>query len=96
MRPFKFFFTIALGIVLFLFFARFLFAALILAAVMSGIFFIGSKIRGLMGSPYRTSYAGPFDNQRSYRKPDWMSNSVFDQPYQRRHSANIRVIEVEE
>ena len=45
MRPFKFFFAFSLGILIFLFFARFLIFAAIAAAVLSFIFFVFRKIR---------------------------------------------------
>ena len=45
MRPFKFFFALSLGIVLFLFFARFVIFALLIAAAMSFIFYIGRRLK---------------------------------------------------
>lgn len=45
MRPFKFFFAFSLGIIIFLFFARFLILAALAAAVLSFIFFVFRKIR---------------------------------------------------
>lgn len=45
MRPFKFFFAFSLGILIFLFFARFLILAAIAAAVLSFVFFVFRKIR---------------------------------------------------
>lgn len=45
MRPFKFFFAFSLGLIIFLFFARFLILAAIAAAVLSFVFFVFRKIR---------------------------------------------------
>lgn len=49
MRPFKFFFAFSLGILIFLFFARFLILAAIGAAVLSLIYFVFRKIRYFFG-----------------------------------------------
>ena len=45
MKPFKFFFAVSLGILLFGFLARFVLFALVMAAAFSFIFFIGRRIK---------------------------------------------------
>ena len=45
MRPFKFFFSIALGVIIFLFLARFIIAALFIAAVLSVLFYVARRLR---------------------------------------------------
>ena len=45
MRPFKFFFAISVGMILFFFLARVLIMAFIIAAIMSVLFFVFRKIR---------------------------------------------------
>ena len=45
MKPFKFFFAISLGLMLFGFLARFLIMAFLLAAAFSLVFFLGRKIK---------------------------------------------------
>lgn len=47
MRAFKFFFAISLGITFFFFVARFVILALVLAAVLSGVFFLIQRARYL-------------------------------------------------
>ncbi len=45
MKPFQFFFALSLGIILFFFVARFVIVALVLAAVLSGVFFLIQRAR---------------------------------------------------
>jgi len=45
MRPFKFFFAISLGLILFSFLARFVIVAFLLAAAFSLVFFVGRIIK---------------------------------------------------
>jgi hypothetical protein len=45
MRPFKFFFALSLGLILFGFLARFVLVALAMAAAFSLLFFLGRKIK---------------------------------------------------
>lgn len=45
MRPFKFFFALSLGLILFGFLARFVIVALVMAAAFSLLFFLGRKIK---------------------------------------------------
>lgn len=84
MRPFKFFFAFSLGIVLFLFFARFFFIALVVALVLSGIFRLFAGFRYMMHQRYweegadRFDYSGPVRPlpRSSYNEPlfDSMDN----------------------
>ncbi len=48
MRPFKFFFAITLGFLFITFIARFVIVALVIATVMSVIFFIGRKFKNFL------------------------------------------------
>ncbi len=45
MRPFKFFFTVSVGLILFFFLARVFLFAMMIAAVMSVLFFIAQKTK---------------------------------------------------
>jgi hypothetical protein len=44
MRPFKFFFSISLGVIVFFFLARFIVAALFIAAILSLLFYVGRRL----------------------------------------------------
>lgn len=67
MKPFKFFFALSLGIILFFFVARFVIVALVLAAVLSGVFFLIQRARyffsGLGWNQYHPYHRA---EQRSY------------------------------
>ncbi len=67
MRPFKFFFAISLGLVLFTFLTRFVLVALLLAAAFSLIFFVGRKIKNFF---QRLSWEneGDYRYRNSYRE----------------------------
>ena len=56
MRPFRFFFALSMGALLFFFVARFVIIALVLAAVFSGLFFLIQRARhffsGLVWNQY--------------------------------------------
>ena len=45
MRPFKLFFSISLGVIIFFFLARFVVAALFFAAILSVLFYVGRRLR---------------------------------------------------
>lgn len=56
MRPFRFFFALSLGLILFFFLARVFILALILAAVLSVMFLVVKKIRELFQTRYWEDY----------------------------------------
>ncbi|MBX2873552.1 MAG: hypothetical protein KTR30_15670 [Saprospiraceae bacterium] len=85
MRPFRFFFVLALGFMLFFFVARFLIVALIAAAVMSTVFFIARRIKGFFQRmdwdegyhahhPYQRRY------QRSLQQAVWKDDLLVEYP----------------
>ena len=71
MRPFKFFFTVAIGIMILSFIARLVIPALFIAAFLSVIYFIGRKfgtfLRNLTWSEARHSRYAP--NYNRYERP---------------------------
>ena len=99
-RPFKFFFAFSLGVILFLFFARFIIMALIGAAILSGIFFIARRIKyffrrlrweeeGYYDDHYRHDYRAP------RQLPVWKDDLLVDYPTQHREVIpDYRSIEV--
>ena len=80
MRPFKFFFALSLGVIFFLFLARFLVFALIAAGFLSLLFFVGRKIKNFfhrldweehdIRAPYRLKQ----------RKPVWKDGLLLEYP----------------
>ena len=75
MRPFKFFFAISVGLILFFFLARVLFIALLFAGVMSLIFYavrgIKNFFRRLDWEDYEYDYAPRGNSNYSDRLPGW-------------------------
>ena len=76
MKSFKFFFALSLGVVLFLFLARFIIVALVISAVLSGGFFIARKLKHL--------FAGHIDESgqryQDIRQPKWKDGLLVDYP----------------
>jgi hypothetical protein len=79
MRPFRFFFMFSLGILLFLFVGRFILFALLGAAILSLIFFIGRKVmtffRGMDWEGHPSGYYG-----RGRMKPVWKNDMLLEYP----------------
>jgi len=73
MKPFKFFFALSLGIILFLFFAKIVLIALVAAFVMSVIFRVFRKMKHFM---QRTLWEEDYeeDYDRSYYNEDTLPN----------------------
>jgi hypothetical protein len=71
MRPFKMFFGLAIGIILFLFVARVLFFAFIAAAIMSILYAIYRRVRDFIsydryGEPYFQEYDRPYAMKQNW------------------------------
>ena len=79
MRPFQFFFPLALGLILFLFTARFIIMALLIAAAMSIVFHIGRRLKYVF---YQRPWRG--DNyyrfKRSRMRPVWKDDLLLEYP----------------
>ena len=98
MRPFKFFFAISIGILFFMFIARFIVTALIIAAFMSVLFFIGRKFKNfLMGLDWesRQRYAYQQQQERPNGLNGWNEAIKFDQmnSYSNNNS-NVQTIKI--
>ena len=84
MRPFRFFFALSLGMLLLFFLARFVVGALIIAAVLSTIFFVLRRMRNFFAgmdweashSPYYNRYNHPRALEQSY----YEDGLVWDRP----------------
>ena len=76
MKSFKFFFALSLGVVLFLFFARFVIVALIIAAVLSGGFFIARKLKHL----FTRDHHGHGHRHQDIQQPVWKDGLLVDYP----------------
>lgn len=81
MRPFKFFFSISLGVIIFFFLARFIVTALFIAAILSILFYVGRRLKYFFHNlswqdedidPYKTpnwrysKFALPAENREWY------------------------------
>ena len=73
MRPFRFFFALSVGLILFFFLARVLVFALVFAAIMSVAFFVVRKIRNFfMGMTWEDRrYAYEHRYHRPKGLPEW-------------------------
>jgi len=60
MRPFKFFFGAVLGIIVFLFLARFVLIALVIATALTCIFFLIRKMRHFLQAVYWRDRYDPY------------------------------------
>ncbi len=96
MRPFKFFFALSLGVIVFLFLARLVVFALIIAALLSVLFFVGRKIKHFF---YRLDWEhGPAGNHPTLnrQKPVWKDGLLLDYPTpQADYLEDIRKIKVQ-
>jgi hypothetical protein len=85
MRPFRFFFALSLGLLLLFFMARFVVGALIIAAVMSTIFFVFRRMRNFFASmDWEESYP-PYHNRfkqhpRALAQRYYEDGLVWDRP----------------
>lgn len=89
MRPFKLFFGLSLGFILLIFFARFFFMAFIVAAILSGLFFVFRRIKYFMYQTDRAyNYENRWDDQRAL--PEWKEDEIpfFDINEQRQERVN--------
>ncbi len=101
MRPFKFFFMFSLGIIFFMFVAKFVVLALIVAAFMSLMFFVGRKMRYFFRSlnwDDHPHYHDRFDQYpRRGLKPWQFENDFFAESLERPTElvSNYRVIKIQ-
>lgn len=85
MRPFRFFFVLSLGFMLFFFVARFLIVALIAAAVMSTLFFIARRVKYFFQrmdweGDYHRHHPYRMSHQRSLTQPVWKDDLLVEYP----------------
>lgn len=80
MRPFKFFFMASVGIIIFLFVARVLFTALIIAAIFSLVYYIG---RGIIHFFSKMNWDDRYASQYQLGQEDrsFYQNSPFQKQY---------------
>lgn len=83
MRPFKFFFALSLGMILFLFFAKIVVTALIVAAFMSIVFAVFRKAKRFFQrlSWEDESYNYRYEMPRESGLPFWKEDLFTDTPY---------------
>lgn len=96
-RPFRFFFAFSLGLILFFFLARFVVFALIMAAALSLVFFIGRKIKRFFQrlSWEEDRYYEPHFRRRR-QLPVWRDDLLMEYPTRRReYLSSYRNIEVQ-
>ena len=89
MRPFKFFFTASLGIIIFFFLAKFILMALIIAAIFSIVFHFFRRLQGFLQRRHWDEYdqvdefsyeniPSGWQHRSSFnmeeRIPEWMTN----------------------
>lgn len=82
MKPFKFFFALSVGIILFLFFAKIVLIALIAAFVMSLVFGVFRKMKHFVQRTlWEEDYRDGYDKDYYYEKslPNW-KESLFTNP----------------
>lgn len=95
MKPFRFFFALSLGIVLFLFFARFIIVAFVIAALLSGVYFIARKIKGWFDD-HDWMEEDHFPPRRFQKEPVWKDDLLVDYPSQQSdYIENYRKIKVQ-
>lgn len=101
MRPFRFFFGLSIAIILFLFVARILFFALIVAAVMSIIYAIFRRMKDFITYDRNGDYYFPaYNNHYSSRRGNINMNDevepLFSEQYSRRRNpvSNIQFVDI--
>lgn len=97
MKPFRFFFVVSLGIVLVFFLAKFVIAALLMAAVLSLLFFFGRKIKQFF---QRMSWEGEgyYDGRERFLtgRSNWKGERLMDFPSNRHEAwSDFRVIKIQ-
>ena len=100
MRPFKFFFAVSLGIIVFLFLAKFLIMAMIIAGALSLLFYAFRKLRQFL---FRLDwdheeYENEYEFPAGQKFPRWKRNGeeLFDYRYNRKqYFENFRTIEIQ-
>lgn len=85
MRPFRFFFMLSLGFMLFFFVARFLLVALLAAAIMSGLFFVARRIKSFFQrmeweEGYHNYHPSRRRHPRSLAQPVWKDDLLVEYP----------------
>ena len=98
-RPFKFFFALSLGVILFVFFARFVIMAFFFAAILSVTFYVGRRIKNFFR---RLSWEDEYDygyEYGNYKKqealPIWKEDLLVHYPNrQKAYMSNQRTIKV--
>jgi len=102
MRPFRYFFGLSLGVLLFLFLARFVLTALVIAAMLSVAFYIGKRLKNFfLGISWdEEDYVSPrerFRNRMARRPqiPVWKDDLLMHYPNaQKAYVPNSRTIEI--
>lgn len=99
MRPFRFFFGLSLGIIFFVFLARFVLLALVMAAILSVAFHFGRKIKRffqrLRWEEEEDSYFFRRPYRQSVEKPIWKGDLLWEYPNRQKDFVhNYRVVEV--
>ena len=85
MRPFKFFFALSLGLLLLFFMARFVVMALIIAAVLSTVFFVFRRLRYFFSGmtweePRYHRYHNRYIHPRALAQRYYEDNLIWDRP----------------
>lgn len=82
MRRFKLFFGIAVGMILFLFLAKVVFIALIIALLMSVVFGVFSKTKRFFQRAYSEEYEAVYnmDYSKESKRPIWKENLFTETP----------------
>ena len=84
MRPFKLFFGIAVGVILFLFIARVAILAFIIAGIMSIVYAIYRRVKDFITyDRYGEYYIPEYRTARSRYQLDHSVEPLFHEPYQR-------------
>lgn len=98
MRPFRFFFAVSLGVIIFFFLARVVVLALLLAAGLSVLFYAGRKIKCFF---QRLDWDEGYDDYdhyayQSHQLPSWNELSWIEfQEHKRERSPIYRTIEIQ-
>ena len=97
MKPFRFFFAVSFGILLVFFLAKFVFAAFLMAAVLSLLFFFGRKIMHFF---QRLSWEneGYYDGRERFLsgRSDWKVERLMNFPSNRNEAwSDYRVIKIQ-
>ncbi|MCR9290599.1 hypothetical protein OAF63_06055 [Saprospiraceae bacterium] len=86
-RPFKFFFGLSLGVILFFFLARFVVLAFFFAAAMSVVFFLGRKIKNFFRRmQWEDEYDYEYEGNKAFAQqaPVWKGDMLLHYPTRRK------------